>query len=162
MKVKSDTRWAPSPVISGVITPIRRFFFHPRQTHLFSAVYRGPMSLHVQLGSGHHLVGFVASWLSQVPTLYVRKCGTFVRVGMQKNMACKSAGVKGNVWGVYKKFLSHARKLCFCVFFSLKFTVCCIFFDYHHHFKWETPIMIIMGSKSRSPDDFFKRNSPLI
>ena len=43
----SPTRWAPIPVISGVITPISRVNFHPSETQVFSAIYRGA-----------HLVGY--------------------------------------------------------------------------------------------------------
>ena len=31
----------------GEITPVSRVKFHPSETHLFSAISRGPMSLHL-------------------------------------------------------------------------------------------------------------------
>ena len=41
------TKEAPDPVANQVIPPLSRAIT-PRQTHLFSAIYRGPMSLHLQ------------------------------------------------------------------------------------------------------------------
>ncbi len=43
---KSSTRWAPPIALNWVITPISRLFF-TSVSHLCSAIYRGPMSLHL-------------------------------------------------------------------------------------------------------------------
>ena len=53
-KEKKVTRWAPSPVINGVITPTSRLF-HPRETHLFLAIYKGYNSIYNCYGA--YLVG---------------------------------------------------------------------------------------------------------
>ena len=53
----TSTRWAPDPVISGVITPTSRLI--TPVTQLFSAIYRGPITLLITIGSGAHLLGLV-------------------------------------------------------------------------------------------------------